>query len=193
MGVCFLVSGEHCAHCSIWSLRRFEVQWELQEWELLSSLLSNWCIIKICTSDHLISTLSSLISTLFCYLEALYVLFYNWAQWRNVLGWTWQQELKMMSNLQGKHFLFREMLTDISCTALGFCASHNALHFSCGWFWAILCSILPYIPHCHVSTAGTGSAVTAPPDTERDSKPPIPASEQPISEATGREGSICHC
>lgn len=104
MGVCFLVSGEHCAHCSIWSLRRFEVQWELQEWELLSSLLSNWCIIKICTSDHLISTLSSLISTLFCYLEALYVLFYNWAQWRNVLGWTWQQELKMMSNLQGKHF-----------------------------------------------------------------------------------------
>lgn len=43
---------------------------------------------------------------------------------------------------------FRQTLTDVSCISLGFCASHNALHFSRGHFWVILCSILPYTPQC---------------------------------------------
>lgn len=58
-------------------------------------------------SDHLVSTLSCLISAIICYLDASDMLFYSWAQWRTVLGYTWQQELKMTGSLQGKLFFIQ--------------------------------------------------------------------------------------
>lgn len=145
---CPPVSGEHCAHCSIWALRRAEIQWELQEWEVFSSLLPIWRKIKIHVSDRLVSTLSGLISAVICYLDACDVLFYNSAQWELSWAGPGSRSWRWWAVCRGSFSSFRQMLTDVSCIALGFGASHKALHFSCGRFWVILCSVLPTIPHC---------------------------------------------
>lgn len=168
--------------------------------DLFSSLLSNRVIIKICISDHLITTLSCLWNVnVICYSHACDRPFFHWTQWKTVLGWMWQQEPKLTgrTGLQVKLFFIQttarwcflqwlRFLCFMQLSSLSLVDSFELYHAPSSYK-----SLTAHSHHVRMAKYG-GSVVTALTAKERNYKPPIVGLGQLISDATGWVGSICH-